>query len=128
MKVKGIVTQKYDKKRNLYKGDVIELDADAKAVEAVKDAVKLQSVDGETMCWAESVEAGALATTPKGDKFHNKYSNSTYRVSGKVVIRTLNLKNDKLQPAKEESFDIVFCDCLDALKQPDLKVEEFKIK
>ena len=129
MKVKGIVTQKYDKSRNLHRGDVIELTPEEKAVEAVKSAVSEMSVPGETMCWSEGTDIpGPVSLNANGEKFHGKYTNGTYRVSGKVVIRTLDVKTDRLKPIKESDFDLVFCDCLDALNQPDLKVESFNIK
>lgn len=128
MKAKGIVMQKHDKKRNLYRGDVIELSTEEKAVEAVKDAVKGESAPGETVCWAESIVIDSVTANSKGEKFHGKYSNATYRASGKVVIRTLDAKRDKLKTSTERSFKLEFCDCLDPLNQPDLKVESFELK
>lgn len=129
MKVKGIVTQKYDKKRNLHRGDVIEFSADEKAILAVKDAVKQSSVLGETQVWAEGIVLdGNLTTSAKGEKFHKKYTNASYKTKGTVVIRTLNVKTNKLKPAVTHKFSIEFCDCLDELNQPELKVDSFELK
>ena len=129
MKVKGVVTQKYDKKRKLHRGDVIELSAEEKVVAVVKDAVAGMSEEGKTVCWAEGVTPDATPTVINaGDKFHGKYSNAKYKATGKVVIRTLNVKTDRVKPVKESSFSVDFCDCLDSLNQPELKVENFEIK
>lgn len=128
MKAAGIVTQKYDKKKGLYKGDVIELSPERKVIAAVKDAVKEQSKDGETVCWAEEVTVDEEPhTSSAGEKFFGKYNNQNYNATGKVVIRTLDVKKDKLTPVKNFKFKIQFCDCLDEINQPDLKVDTFTL-
>ena len=128
MKAQGIMKKKYDRKSGLNYGDIIELIPDRKVEEAVKDAVKGISKEGEAVCWAENIEVGSdLHFNSQGEKFFSKYNNNYYKASGKVVIRTLNAKTDKLRPAKTYKFKIEFCDCLDTINQPDLKVKEFSI-
>ena len=130
MKAKGLVNVKYDKKRNLVRGDVIELDNPSKILAAVKDAVGQKlSVDGECQCWPDEITIDEnFSVTSKGEMFFGKYNNNHYKATGKVGIRTLNVKTDKLKPVKEHTYDIEFCDHLDALNQPDLKVISFNLK
>jgi len=129
MKVAGIVTAKYDKARGLVKGDVIELAVGDKIIEAVKEAVAQSSKSGKTQAWAENVlvTPTSVHSNQKGDKFHGKYSHNHYKASGEVVIRTMDVERDKLLAAKKSKFEISFCDCLDEINQPDIKIDEFKI-
>ena len=129
MKAQGIVKSKFDKKRGLNYGDIIELEPKAKCIAAVKDAVAASSEKGETVCYAEDVtiDDKDLRFAPQGDQFFGKYNNNSYNVKGTVVIRTLDAKRDVLKTKKEHKFELVFCDCLDEINQPDLKVSTFKL-
>lgn len=125
MKVKGIV-RKDDPKRKLKVGDVIELSTSEKGKIAVEEAIKeMNSTKEKNFYMTGSIsEVNCQILGKKGDLFHGKYSNNSYKVDAKVDIRVLDKEKERLKKTMSKKITVHFSDCLDSINQPDLKVDK----
>jgi hypothetical protein len=133
MKIAGVVTERFDKKTGLVKGDAIELTIDKKGEFALKEAVAEKSELGKSTKFVKEFKfLTPVVPTQKGERFFKKYSNNSYTVRGEVVISTIErhpiTKRETLLPDQKKTFVLTFCDCLSELNQPDLKVEKLELK
>lgn len=128
MKIKGI-HRKPNRKTGKRAGDVIEYSPEEKIPLAVKEAVINQAPEG---CqWLPcDIAVDKFNFIPLKNKAieDKRFTSNAYSANGKVYIKTLVHKSDKLFPKKEHSFSIKFEDALDYLGQPDLEVTEFNLK
>jgi hypothetical protein len=126
MKIKGTITKGKDR------GRPIEFSPEEKFSLAVKDAVKGKAPKDEVW-WAEDIEVpkkhwvAKKAPDAKRSLKDPNFANNGYSGSGTCFVRRHELKTDKLRPRKKVKFKLEFCDCLDDLGLPDLKIEKFKL-
>ena len=126
MKIKGIYRE--GKRR----GTPIEFSAAEKVPLAVMDAVKAAAPKGKLQ-WASKVKVvGQVHLTPKTRDPKKKgpikaFAYNKYTATGSFLFKTLDLKTDKMYPAKASGFQITFEDSLDYLGQPDLTVVSFEL-
>lgn len=109
------------------KGEIIELTPQAKAVEAVKDAIVQRPLDPECMNWLSDIKIDDVRSFKKGDALKDKWSNNDYHVRGSATCHLRHMATDTIRNPRKIQFELEFSDALDGMGQPDVEIKEFTI-
>lgn len=110
------------------KGEPVELSAEEKVVEAVKEKVSQDAPEGQ-MRYCETVTVDKVNSTSLGVRTDGKkFAHNSYKANGKTVIRRYKPNSDALLPKETKNFTVSFKDKLDNMGMPDIEVTEMQLE